>query len=139
MGEHGTANDDVGDPVRSCSVRPLVRILFRAVSGTGYDDCPVGEVHNMRTLLAAVALLLLVAPGCGDDTTSTPDLSVPKDMTVVHDLKTYFTGTADQMTCAAACAAGLSPASGLKFKALVDCIFAACSVDGGDVTIECAA
>jgi len=72
-------------------------------------------------------------------------------MTVVHDLKTYFcgaalscgtacfTGTADQMTCAAACAAGLSPTSGAKFQALVGCIFAACSVDGGDVTIECAA
>jgi hypothetical protein len=105
----------------------------------------------MRTLLAAVALLLLVAPGCGDDTTSTPDLSVPKDMTVVHDMRTYlcgaalscgtacFTGTGDQLTCAQSCAAGLNSVSSAKFQALVGCIFAACSVDGGDVTIECAA
>lgn len=49
----------------------------------------------MRSLLAVAALVLLVAPGCGDDTTTTPDMamSVP-DMSVGADM-------AKNQTCAA--------------------------------------
>jgi hypothetical protein len=106
----------------------------------------------MRTLLAAVALLLLVAPGCGDDNTSgSTDMAV-KDLSMGGgnvDMSKYLCQNAfacgslclakpDQVACATACGAGLNTVSGPKFLGLVQCLFAHCSVDGSDITQMCA-
>ena len=102
----------------------------------------------MRTLLAAVALLLLVAPGCGDDTTTsndlavTHDLSVPADMLQILCKNAFSCGSAcftkpDQIACATGCAAGLNTISQAKYLGLVQCVLGHCSEDGGDITLEC--
>jgi hypothetical protein len=100
----------------------------------------------MRTLLAAVALLLLVAPGCGDDNNDTSkDMSMPAvpDMTQYICKNAFSCGAlcfakADQVACATACGAGLNAVSGPKYLAFVQCVFGVCSVDGADITQACA-
>ncbi|MDB4966829.1 MAG: hypothetical protein JWN44_2518 [Myxococcales bacterium] len=60
----------------------------------------------MRILLSLAALLLLVAPGCGNDATTTtpPDLAMtPADLSAASGDMAKFQTCAQILTCAAAC------------------------------------
>src|SRR5262245_61629961 len=114
-------------PVRSSSVA-LYELFFSHPVARVYDEGPIAEVETMRTLLGAVALFLLVAPGCGDDTTSGPDLAAVADLSVGADMTKYVCGNAfqcgsncfnraDQQACALGCAAPLNSVSKPKFLA----------------------
>src|SRR5690242_5071256 len=95
----------------------------------------------MRTLLALTTVLLLVAPGCGDDTSNNPDLAAP-DLSVAGDMSKKTCGSilvcvngclnnADPITCAKGCAQGLDATEAAKFGALFGCVSALCVNDGG--------
>jgi hypothetical protein len=108
----------------------------------------------MKSALGLVVAMMLVAPGCGDDTTSTasPDLSVttpadmtatPKDMTVVKATTcggallcvTGCTGPsiADPLSCATACGSALAGDQKTEFTNLFTCVVenAQSPADGG--------
>jgi hypothetical protein len=97
----------------------------------------------MKSVLGLVVAMMLVAPGCGDDTTSTtsnfdlsatPDLTAPtagKDMT--PPLATTCGGalactsqscfqSADPQTCAENCASALKGDQSTEFMALFTCV-----------------
>jgi hypothetical protein len=106
----------------------------------------------MRTLLPAVALLLLVAPGCGDDTSSGNDMVVQVDMSVGADMQKYvcssafFCGSTKCLltdpvaaaNCVLMCAQPLDSTSAAKFGKLVGCVQQVCAPDGGPVDQSCA-
>jgi hypothetical protein len=111
----------------------------------------------MRTSwLVLSALLLLAAPGCGDDTTEGADMAVsnidmamtmPGDMNKATCAGQINCGTAcilspkpgvSLMDCANACAAPLTGAAQQAFGALVTCIFSTCGTDGGTIDKACA-
>lgn len=98
----------------------------------------------MRTLLAVAALVLLVAPGCGDDTTKPAN----GDMAVTLDMATAGGGgdmtklnCAQLLACAQACTsqacvvtcgANATTDAQTKAVALSACVYGACGpLDGG--------
>lgn len=98
----------------------------------------------MRTLLAVVALGLVAAPGCGDDTSKTQtdmamtviDMTVPADMaklTCAQILGCAFQCAGD-ITCAGNCVAKGSPTAQMKFGAFGGCILGVCQMDAGACT-----
>lgn len=92
----------------------------------------------MKTWLALTALLLVVAPGCGDDTTMAvgPDMSaVSSDMTkTCASVLACAIGCLSQtnpVQCAGACELGTSTTVMGYFNPLFGCIANACLTDGG--------
>jgi hypothetical protein len=97
----------------------------------------------MRTLLSLAALVLLVAPGCGDDNNNTPDMTMaPADMAApTGDMSKYQTcaqilscaaACGQNQTCALGCATNAVSTAQTKFLVLGQCVLAACGPgDGG--------
>jgi hypothetical protein len=88
--------------------------------------------------------MLLVAPGCGDDTTTAADMAMtPADlsMAAAGDMSKYQTcaqilacaqGCGQNQTCALGCATNAVQAAQLKFLALGQCVLGVCGPgDGG--------
>jgi hypothetical protein len=105
----------------------------------------------MRTLLAFATAVLLFAPGCGDDTTSSPDMAMSiKDMTMTAPgdmsplscagILACATGclqNTNPVTCTAACNAAGSTSGKQYFGQLEACILGVCAPDGGAPTPSC--
>ena len=116
----------------------------------------------MKSVLGLVVAMMLVAPGCGDDTTSptsnfdlsaTPDLTAPttgKDMTVLpattcaaalgcvsQNCLTLGSEAADE-ACGQTCAASLKGAQMTEFDALFECVVtnAVSPGDGGSTVFD---
>ncbi len=94
----------------------------------------------MRSLLAFAALVLLVAPGCGDDTSTPPandlamsiDMTMPGDMMQLNCLQILMcSSNCTTQACVNACIAEGKTASKTKAGALLLCAEGACMVDGG--------
>jgi hypothetical protein len=98
----------------------------------------------MRTiLLAFTALILVVAPGCGNDsTTPAADLAMtPADMAVAIDMAKFQTcsaalscvvGCSTNVACATACQANTSATANQYLLPFELCLFATCGPgDGG--------
>jgi hypothetical protein len=110
----------------------------------------------MKSVLGLVVAMMLVAPGCGDDTTSatTNDMSVtvadmvtvtPKPDMVATKATTCaqayncvvpacFTGAgaSDPIGCATTCASALTGAEQAKWNTLLTCVEGAAAVPNGD-------
>ncbi len=116
----------------------------------------------MKSVLGLVVAMMLVAPGCGDDTTSTtsnfdlsatPDLTAPvagKDMTPVkattcagalgcvsQGCLTLGSEAADA-ACGQECASALTGAEAAEFNALFECVVtnAVSPGDGGSTVFD---
>ncbi len=94
----------------------------------------------MRSLLAFAALVLLVAPGCGDDTSAPPsDLSTIVDMSIGADMQQLTCKQAlacsqacTTLACAATCLAEANPTAKQNLGKLASCLVGVCGpVDGG--------
>ena len=101
----------------------------------------------MRNLLTVVSLLLLAAPGCGDDTTTmtSTDMAIGADMSASpHDMATLScaqvlscTSACTTLTCYAGCITSGSTAAQGRFNAFSGCLFAACGTGDGGGTGMC--
>jgi hypothetical protein len=95
----------------------------------------------MRSLVATTALLMLLAPACGDDTTATQDMTMPavEDMSVPTDLRKLSCGeiltcetTCMDNACRAACVANASSGAQTLIGAVAACLIGVCGpLDGG--------
>lgn len=95
----------------------------------------------MRSLLAVAALALIVAPGCGDDTSNAVDMTAVADMSMPVDMA-QITTCAGALQCVANCGMNTacqtdclnrtSTQAGATLLALNDCLIMQCTMtDGG--------
>lgn len=96
----------------------------------------------MRTFLAAAAVLLLIAPGCGDDTTQATDMAMSADLAApggdmakiatCQAVLNCIVGCQGNAQCSLACQANASTTAQQYFVPLGICLYGTCStVDGG--------
>ena len=97
----------------------------------------------MRTLFAVAALVLLVAPGCGDDTTmQSTDMAMSLDMTAptgdmakiatCQGIISCIAGCSGNAQCSLNCQVNASASAEQYFQPFAVCLYGNCSTaDGG--------